>query len=219
MDKFKKDLQHKFNHREIQPTDEAWGNITGELATSRNHKTKSLWFWGGIAAGFVGLLVLLSPLYVPTTTNVPVANSEEKETQTIQVKRESMVSVNQLQSRGIKVAPIQISKSKSVINFTQPFTTKNLTPTHLNPKTLLAEVEQEIEMESFSQNKIEEVDALLAQARAKLESDQDRRILDLLTTESLLAEIDSDNAEPFKTKVWKLIEMNYKELKSSLTAR
>jgi hypothetical protein len=219
MDKFKNDIQQKFSQREIQPTDEAWGKITGELASSRARKTKSLWLWSGIAAGFIGLLVLLTPLYLSQSNSLPVVNSEEKETQTIEVRRESIVSVNQLQSRGIKIAPIQMSKSKLVINAIELSTSKNLTPTHLNPKTLLAEVEQELEEERFTQKNINEVDALLAQARANLTSKQDQELFDQLSAQQLLAEIDLEDSNSFRDKIWTLIEVNFKELKTSLGTR
>lgn len=219
MDEFKNNIQNKFSQREIQPTDEAWGRITGELATSRTSKTKSLWLWSGIAAGFIGLLVLLTPLYFTESNSLPVVNLEEKETQTIEVERESMVSVNQLQSRGIKTSPIQISKSKLIMNVIEPSNIKNLTPNQLKAQTLLAEVEQELENERFSQQNIDEVDNLLAQARTKLSTQKDQKIFDQLSAESLLAELDLENGDSFKDKIWKLIEMNYKELKSSLSAR
>jgi hypothetical protein len=96
MDKFKHDLQHKFDQREIQPTDEAWGKITGELATSKTSKTKSLWLWSSIAAGFIGLLVLLSPLYLSTTSVPSVVNSADKE-YTSEIVRPSIESLSQLQ--------------------------------------------------------------------------------------------------------------------------
>lgn len=217
MDKFKNDIQHKFNQREIQPTDEAWGKITGELATSCTSKTKSLWLWSGIAAGFIGLLVLLTPLYLSEKDSLPVVNSEEKETQTIEIKQEIIVSVNQLQSRGIEVLPIQISKS--TFNVIEPSTLQNQTPTQLKAKTLLAEVEQEIEHERFSQQNIDEVDNLLAQARSELSSKKDQQIFDQLSAQQLLAEIDLKDSNSFRDKIWTLIEVNFKELKTSLGTR
>lgn len=219
MDKFKNDIQHKFNQREIQPTDEAWGKITGELATSRTNKTKWLWLWSGIAAGFIGLLVLLSPLYFSTNTNVSVTNSEEKEPQDIDVKRQSLISVSQVESRGIQTAAFRLPESRVTIKRSKPISTNTLTPTQLKANTLLAEVEQELEDKRFSQQNINEVDALLAQARANLSSKKDQQIFDQLSAEQLLAEIDLDATESFKGKIWKLIEVNYNELKSSLGAR
>lgn len=219
MDKFKNDIKHKFNQREIQPTDEAWGKITGELATSRTNKTKRLWLWSGIAAGFIGLLVILSPLYFSTNTNVSVTNSEEKEPQDIDVKRQSLISVSQVESRGIQTAAFRLPEFRVTIKRSKPISTNTLTPTQLKANTLLAEVEQELEDEQFSQQNINEVDALLAQARANLSSKKDQQIFDQLSAEQLLAEIDIDATESFKDKIWNLIEVNFNELKSSLGAR
>ncbi|MFD0930988.1 hypothetical protein ACFQ0R_00100 [Psychroflexus salinarum] len=219
MDKFKSDIQHKFSQRNLQPTDEAWGKITGELATSRTNKTKSLWLWSGIAAGFIGLLVLLTPLYFSTSTNEAVVNSEKKESNGIVSARESMALVNQLKSRGIQVASIRLPESRVIIKKAKPISTNTLTPTQLKANTLLAEVEQELEKERFSQQNLNEVEALLAQARTDLSSEKEQQIFDQLSAESLLAEVDLENSDSFKDKIWKLIEVNFNELKSSLGAR
>jgi hypothetical protein len=219
MDKFKNDIQHKFNQREIQPTDEAWGKITAELVTSRTRKTKTLWLWSGIAAGFIGLLVLLAPLYVIENNTIPVANSEEQKPQDLELKRPSIAPVNQLQSGGIQVSTFNLSKSTSTITRIKPVVISTQTTMHLKPETLLAEVEQELEDERFSEQNINEVDALLAQAKAKLASDQDKELFNQITAESLLAEVDIEDTSSFKDKIWKLIEVNFKELKTSLGAR
>ncbi|MBZ9650976.1 hypothetical protein [Psychroflexus montanilacus] len=219
MDKFKNDIQHKFSQREIQPTDEAWGKITGELATSRTNKTKSLWLWSGIAAGFIGLLVLLTPLYFSTSTNKSIVNSEERKPNVIGIERESMALVNQLKSNGIQMIPIAYPKPNSAIEILKFYSNTNLTPTQLKANTLLAEVEQELEKERYSKQNFDEVDTLLAQARTKLSSEKDQQIFDQISAESLLAEVDLEDTNSFKDKIWKLIEVNYNELKSSLGAR
>ena len=219
MDKFKKEMQDKFHKREIQPTDEVWGKITGELATSRTSKTKSFWLWSGIAAGFIGFLVLLTPLYFSTSTIQSVVNSEEKETQEAYVQLEKAVGVNQLKSNGIQPLTVEILNSSLPMNNAQP---KRILPQGTSQNfatTLLAEVEKELEVERYTQQNINEVDALLAQARSKISSEKDLRVFDQLSAESLLAEIDFENTNNLKNKVWKLIEANYKELKSSLSAR
>ncbi|NEV93333.1 hypothetical protein G3567_04105 [Psychroflexus sp. YR1-1] len=220
MDKFKNDIQHKFNQRDIQPTEEAWGKITGELASSRISITKSLWFWSGIAAGFIGLLVLLSPAYFSVSTEEgPMVNSEEKETQDMEPERPIILSVIQLQPKAVKASFVQLPKSKIIIEAPKSISTGTLKPNHLKPKTLLTEVEQELEEERFRQQNLSEVDALLAQARADLSTKRDKQIFDQLSAERLLAEVDRENPDSFKDKIWKFIEVNFNELKSSLGAR
>ncbi|MBZ9626489.1 hypothetical protein LB450_00090 [Psychroflexus sp. CAK1W] len=220
MDKFKDDIQHKFNQRDLQPTEEAWGKITGELASSRTIKTKALWLWSGIAAGFIGLLVLLSPAYFSVSVDqVPVANSEEKQTQEMEAERRNIVSVIQLQPKAIKATFVQLPKSKLRIEAPKSISTSNLKPNHLKAKTLLAEVEQELEEERFRQQNVSEVEVLLAEARAGLSTPKDKQIFDQLTAKRLLAEVDSENPDSFQDKIWKLIEVNFNELKSSLGAR
>jgi hypothetical protein len=218
MDKFKHDLQHKFDQREIQPTDEAWGKITGELATSRTSKTKSLWLWSGIAAGFIGLLVLLSPLYLSTTSVPSVVNSAEKES-IIETLRPPIKSLSQLQPHGIQ--DIQVDFSQPSLPIKIPKFELDQQPSYIATKaaSLLAEVEQELEAERFSQKNLDETELLLAQARAKLSNKTDRDLMTKITAESLLAEVDLQDNTSLRDKIWKLIEVNFKELKTSLGTR
>jgi hypothetical protein len=218
MDKFKHDLQHKFDQREIQPTDEAWGKITGELATSKTSKTKSLWLWSGIAAGFIGLLVLLSSLYLSTTSVPSVVNSAEKES-IIEILKPSIESLSQLQTHGIQ--NIQVDFSQPSLPIKIPKFELDQQPSSMAAKaaSLLAEVEQELEAERFSQKNLDETELLLAQARAKLSNKTDRRLIKTITAESLLAEVDLQDNTSFRDKIWKLIEVNFKELKTSLGTR
>jgi hypothetical protein len=218
MDKFKHDLQHKFDQREIQPTDEAWGKITGELATSKTSKTKSLWLWSSIAAGFIGLLVLLSPLYLSTTSVPSVVNSADKE-YTSEIVRPSIESLSQLQPHGIQ--DIQIDFSQPTLPIKIPKVELDQQPSSIATKasSLLAEIEQELEAERFSQKNLDETELLLAQARAKLSNKTDRQLLKTITAESLLAEVDLQDNTSLRDKIWKLIEVNFKELKTSLGTR
>jgi hypothetical protein len=84
---------------------------------------------------------------------------------------------------------------------------------------LLAEIEQELEAERFSQKNLDETELLLAQARAKLSNKTDRQLLKTITAESLLAEVDLQDNTSLRDKIWKLIEVNFKELKTSLGTR
>jgi hypothetical protein len=219
MDKFKNDIQQKFSQREIQPTDEAWGKITGELATSKSSTSKSLWLWSGIAAGFIGLLVLLTPMYFSTNEALPVVNSEKKSTQDIFKLQDQITSVNQLITKGIQKSPVQLSGINSIVKVPKTVMSSQSTTIKHKANSLLAEVEQELENDRFTQKNINEVDALLAQARANLTSKEDRELIDKLSAEQLLAEIDLEDTNSFRDKIWTLIETNFKELKTSLGAR
>ena len=218
MDKFKHDLQHKFDQREIQPSDEAWGKITGELATSKTNKTKSLWLWSGIAAGFIGLLVLLSPLFLSKTSTPSVVNSAEKES-TSEIVRPSIESLSQLEPHGIQDIPIDFYQP--ILPIKIPKVELDQQPSSMATKaaSLLAEVEQELEAERFSQKNLDETELLLAQARAKLSNKTDRQLMTTITAESLLAEVDLQDNASLRDKIWKLIEVNFKELKTSLGTR
>lgn len=218
MDKFKHDLQHKFDQREIQPTDEAWGKITGELATSKTSKTKSLWLWSGIAAGFIGLLVLLSPSYLSTTSVPSVVNSADKES-TSEIVRPSIESLSQLQPHGIQDIQIDFSQPTLPIKIPKVELEQQLSSISTKARSLLAEVEQELEAERFSQKNLDETELLLAQARAKLSNKTDRQLFKTITAESLLAEVDLQDNTSLRDKIWKLIEANFKELKTSLGTR
>jgi hypothetical protein len=54
-DKFEKHIKDKFQEREIQPSENAWSNISSELNNDESEK-KPVYLWMGIAAGIVVLV-------------------------------------------------------------------------------------------------------------------------------------------------------------------
>jgi hypothetical protein len=127
--------------------------------------------------------------------------------------------LSQLQTHGIQ--NIQVDFSQPSLPIKIPKFELDQQPSSMAAKaaSLLAEVEQELEAERFSQKNLDETELLLAQARAKLSNKTDRRLIKTITAESLLAEVDLQDNTSFRDKIWKLIEVNFKELKTSLGTR
>jgi hypothetical protein len=147
-----------------------------------------------------------------------VVNSAEKES-IIEILKPSIESLSQLQTHGIQ--NIQVDFSQPSLPIKIPKFELDQQPSSMAAKaaSLLAEVEQELEAERFSQKNLDETELLLAQARAKLSNKTDRRLIKTITAESLLAEVDLQDNTSFRDKIWKLIEVNFKELKTSLGTR
>lgn len=83
--KFEKHIRKQLEEREIQPSVHAWNRISEQLEGDRSQKSKNF-FKYGIAAGFIGLLVVSiwyfnsdSVIDVQTVVKETPINSEEKE--------------------------------------------------------------------------------------------------------------------------------------------
>jgi len=80
--KFEKHIKEELNKREIKPSDEAWEKLSSQLNTS-NQSQKKGYVWYGVAASFIGLLVV-SVLYLnrnetQITPNIQVVDLPEEE--------------------------------------------------------------------------------------------------------------------------------------------
>ena len=147
-----------------------------------------------------------------------MVNSAEKES-IIETLRPPIKSLSQLQPHGIQDIPIDFSQLSLPIKIPKFELDQQLSSIATKATSLLAEVEQELEAERFSQKNLDETELLLAQARAKLSNKTDRQLMTTITAESLLAEVDLQDNASFRDKIWKLIEVNFKELKTSLGTR
>ncbi len=69
--KFEEQLKEKLGQRTIQPSGDAWEQLSNKLDTTEKHKSRRLFFYIGIAASLVGIL-LVSNVMFNTSSNQSV---------------------------------------------------------------------------------------------------------------------------------------------------
>ena len=69
--KFDEHIKDQLKDREIAPSKDAWNTIADRIEMSENQKKKSF-FWYGIAASIVGLLMITAFYFTNTKDEIPV---------------------------------------------------------------------------------------------------------------------------------------------------
>jgi len=85
--KFENDIKQKLEQRKIQPNSKAWETLQNRLDINEKNKNKKGYWWFGLAASFVGILIVSSFFF----------NSNKGEVvEPIMVETESLESPNQI---------------------------------------------------------------------------------------------------------------------------
>jgi len=61
--KFEDNLKEKLEHRRLQPSTNAWEKLQNKLETNQTKKSKETYWWLGIAASFIGILIVASVFF------------------------------------------------------------------------------------------------------------------------------------------------------------
>jgi len=61
--KFEKDIKEKLEQRKLQPNTNVWDNLEKRLEAEDHEKSNSRFWWIGIAASFVGILIITNMLF------------------------------------------------------------------------------------------------------------------------------------------------------------
>ncbi|MEB8330139.1 hypothetical protein OO009_12305 [Flavobacteriaceae bacterium KMM 6897] len=56
--KFEEQMKDKLDQRNLKPSEKAWETIASQLDTTQGSKRRNTFFWYGIAAGFIGIIVV-----------------------------------------------------------------------------------------------------------------------------------------------------------------
>ena len=75
--KFEKHIKNRLQEREIKPSDDAWSRISDQLNTPKKSR-KNDFFWYGIAAGFIGIVIVSVLFFRSQEHTVEIVETEEK---------------------------------------------------------------------------------------------------------------------------------------------
>jgi hypothetical protein len=74
--KFEDNLKEKLEQRRLQPSKDAWGKLQSKLDAYQTKKNNKTFWWLGIAASFVGILIVISVFFNNETTTIIVDTEE-----------------------------------------------------------------------------------------------------------------------------------------------
>jgi len=246
--KFEDNLKEKLEQRKMQPSTKAWETLQERLDADNNKKNnKGLW-WIGIAASFVGILIIASVFFnkdikqnvKPTLVDV----EEVKESQTInktiipnKVEEKIAIQDSKIEKETINVKqeiPIKQKKLIKKINKDVVVQFETETPNNKKEKDIKAEAKL-----SFEDIKLQEVVTLVNELKKNNQTVSDADIDALLVkaqkeialnnlynestktvdAEALLQDVEADLEQTFRERAFKAIESGFEYVKTEVAER
>lgn len=206
--KFEENIKEKLEQREIQPSQDAWNKLSSRLNKEEKNSPKKSYWWLGIAASFIGLLIIsivmirntsntheVSPILVEEEThkNIPEAKEEQQN-----MVKEVVVVPEDSQKIEDKLQPIikqdsKITERKKVAakeNNEQLIQSKKSTAINIDESVDSLNKEKELlkTQKSITEIKVDQVVAQIQELKSSSKGVTDREI------DSLLSEAQKDIA-------------------------
>ena len=244
--KFEEQMKEKLDQRHIKPSDSAWETIASKMnSTQDSGKRNSYWY--GIAAGFIGI-ILVSVIYfigqnnsvndqykvvdtekltVPTEKTQP--EKGEKEQQTLGVKEN--LTVEKKPENIIGNAVVQTHKEDHLK--TGPNSNKNMDiAQHVNGESLEgqtndvidAKIAQLVEqMDLLEQNQVEvtnaEIDSLLRKAQQEILQDQLFLRDNSVDAMVLLSQVEGEMDQSFRDQIFDALKDGFLKVRTAVATR
>jgi len=242
LNNFEKQAKERLSKREIQPTNRAWKEISVALE-EKNSALKPGYFWYGIAAGFVGILIVSVLYFKPTTAvvkesqivNNPVNSSkkEQKQSQEQQnilipnekIKRKEAIVAGQHEE--VKNGRLQKPQKSNAIASVSPGVEKDLSPkiaaTHseeiINSK--LEEVFAKVNLLETNKSTLTdmEVDSLLRQAQKEILTERLFREDMTVDATALLSEVEDELDHSFRDQIFEKLKTGFNKVRTAVADR
>jgi len=242
--KFEKDFSEKLNKRKIEPKAGNWEELSQRLNSEEKSKRPIFW-WIGIAATFVGGILILSLLFhepiseIPAIVNAPKEEilKEKIETQQISFEKPASQEMAEPEKASVKSVENIFSEKEPVANSNlasvgkpQESSKTEYDQTQKDPdlikETKNSEISEGVIVEvSSKENETgeitdAEVDALLAEASKQISRDRSAKsVSENINANSLLLEVELELEQSFREKVLDVLKDGYFKAKTAVVNR
>lgn len=241
---FEDKIKDKLEKREITPTDGAWNEISIKIGHT-HHKKKGYFVWYGVAAGFIGFIMIMALVFNREDTipqeQIQVVSVPEVQKE-LQEEEESQTQIKETESpEGILADPIgatqtrgkepriqrkriireagNIAGLKAVDDEDKMLTTENPKQQFFDIK--IEEVVAQVSLlESKNKNVTEaEVDSLLQRARQEMLADKiftkDRTVDPM----ALLADVEDELDQSFRDQIFDALKAGFIKVRTAVADR
>ncbi|MEE9362967.1 MAG: hypothetical protein V3U92_10260 [Cellulophaga sp.] len=244
--KFEEHIKEKLNEREIKPSVRTWSEISAGLEVSQKTKKKGV-FWYGIAASFIGL-IMISVVYFSSenggvNSEVEIVDApensnkkeEEKQSSNIEgVNQEAYVVTEQKQihsnteinkSDALLLEKKSIEQKKEIEISVASVENKEENKIFKNTEEIINSkigevVAQVIALEENNRPVTgEEVDALLLKAQKEILRDKLFRKDASVDAMALLSEVEMELDESFRNQIFEALKTGYSQVKNAVADR
>jgi len=246
--KFEKYIKKQLQQREIQPSSEAWEHLTKKLDETEPPAKRRSYFWYGMAASFVGLLLISAIFFglrnpgsalegevVNTTDETIETNSnplvfEEKEIEDAVVEhekieqppivQEEMVVKKQMSELGNQITSVEEVDDLSVSRKTESDITSNTFKEEVIDTKILEIVAAVDSLERNSDALTEaEVDALLRNAQEEILRGRLFNKNGSVDAMALLTEVEDELDQSFRDQIFESLKAGFLKVRTAVADR
>jgi len=242
--KFEKDFSEKLNKRKLAPKAGNWEELSARLNSEEKSKRPMFW-WIGIAATFVGGILIFSIMFnkpiseTPEIVKAPTEEFAKEKIESQQISFEKPASEEVIEPKKASVKPVEnvFSKKEPVVNSKfatvgkpQESSKTENDQTHMDPglmkETNISGIPEEVIAEASSKEnrtgKITdaEVDALLAEALTKIKGERSPKSVTVnIDANSLLLGVELEMEHSITEKVFDVLKEGYFKAKTAVVNR
>lgn len=241
-DKFEKHIKKQLNEREINPSDNAWDKISGQLQNPESPKSKRF-FWYSVAAAFIGILIVSSiyfnskaeridpKIQIAETPNEPVVIPN---TEAIVIKQDAVeekiaisdkASIKNAKKPGVQLETdldynAQIASNANVNDkVIKADAVPNAKEQLINAK--IAEIVAQVNLLENSNLPVSsiEVDSLLRQAQQEILTDKIFNQEGKVDAMALLNEVEGELDQTFREQIFETLRAGFLKVKTAVADR
>ncbi len=242
LNSFEKKAKERLDKREIQPTNRAWNEISAAIKENKK-SSKPNYYWYGIAAGFIGVLIIstiyLKPGSAPLKDDQIIVSQEDKnnieqerttQEQEVLISTAPVVSIEAVveeQRQEMDKKPLAAPESSASITAVNSGVDKDL-----NQKVIASHSEEIIEakleevlamvdvLEDDNTTLTDaEVDSLLWQAQREILTDQILTEPSAVDAAALLSEVENELDQSFRDQIFEKLKTGFNKVRTAVADR
>ena len=230
--KFEKQTKDVLERRTIIPSETAWNKLNKQLDTEDKKRKQSFW-WLGIAATLLGVLLAVTILYKKTETQKPIIVNQKtnnlKNTKptlktnsvkdVIVTKQEDVIATIKEENKPSKIDVVPNKKS-SLNDTTKPYLAHKEQVSKELLQPVIKEFNTEIAVTSpvTNQNEVTEADKLLEQALNQFKVEKYHTVTNQINAEDLLEEVEMASEKSLKHRLFHVVKSGYETVKSTVVS-
>lgn len=239
-------IKKTLEKRRIEPSAASWDSLANRLDTADKKKTKMPFWWMGIAASLIGVLLMTNVFFKdnPADAQKPVIVDVQKPVdkkplmepvsgQHLATESETVKNVEMTEK---ETSINQLIKDKNTLDLATPIQS-NIAKTEITATS--EQVELEAEKQSFEDKKVSEIVAQINEIKSQGQTVTDANIEALLLkaqkeitfqsvlkestmtvdANSLLQDVESELQQSFRNKIFEALKNSYETVKTAVAER
>lgn len=239
--KFEKHIKKELEEREIQPSSKAWEQLSEKMDATAPQSRKKGYLWYGIAASFVGLIILSvvffnakEPILETNTTVVEEDNEVIKELIDLPIIETQKTNVEVVATEKLPVLKEKEKTGKTNLEIVEkkPLIEQLVTVSNdaqvpligsseeiINTKVLEVLAQVDILEQDHEVITDAEVDSLLRMAQQELLTDRLFRTDRSVDAMALLAEVEGELDETFRDQIFESLKTGFLKVRTAVADR